>query len=313
MEYSICIRTLGTGGEKYKKLVNSVNNLSIKPNEVLIVIPNGFLSPTDKIEGSTIIYGEKGMLLQRIIGFENAKSKYVLLLDDDVEFEPNMVNKLSKPVLDGKAKLSFPIYEDLLPQKGIKGIIAAITLSAVPSFGGKGKYVKVLSTGGYMYNRNYKTDEGWIYSESAPGMCVFAERQALLECNLRKELWVENPEYALREDAIVIYKAFLNSYKSAAVADVDITHLDTGSNENNRNIKAAYAATLNHVIFWHRFIFEERKNFFMKFVAALAIGYWSISISGYFLIKLIISRDLKCFKASIRGIGSGFKYIASNS
>lgn len=313
MEYSICIRTLGRGGEKYKKLANSINNLSIKPKEILIVIPNGYEPPKDKIEGSTLVFSEKGMLLQRIMGYEKATSEYVLLLDDDVEFEPHMIEKLSKPVLEGKVALSFPIYEELLPQKGMKGAVSALTLSAVPSLRGSSKYVKILPSGGYMYNRNYSNADGWLYSESAPGMCVFGERQALIDCNLREELWVENPGYALRDDAIVIYKAFLNGYKAVGVDNIEITHLDTGSSENNRNIKAAYATTLNHVIFWHRFIFKESKNIFKKIIAALAIGYWSISITGYFLIKLAANRDFETFKASVKGIASGFRYITSAS
>lgn len=313
MEYSICIRTLGRGGEKYKKLINSIKNLSIKPKEILIVIPKGYEPPKDRIESSTIVFSEKGMLLQRIIGYEKATSEYVLLLDDDVEFEPDMVEKLSKPVLEGKAALSFPIYEELLPQKGMKGAVSALTLSAVPSLRGSSKYVKILPSGGYMYNRNYSNDDGWLYSESAPGMCVFGEREALLECCLREELWVENPGYALRDDAIVIYKAYLKARFAVAVMDIDIRHLDIGASENNRNLKAAYAATLNHIIFWHRFIFKESKNIFKKIIAALAIVYWSISITGYFIIKLAASRDFAIFKASVKGIASGFRYIASAS
>lgn len=311
MEYSICIRTLGKGGEKYKKLINSINNLSIQPKEVLIVLPNGYEPPEDKIEGSTIVYGEKGMLLQRIIGFEKAKSEYVLLLDDDVEFEKHLVDKLVKPVIEGKAALSFPIYEDLLPKKGIKGAVSALTLSAVPSLNGKSKYVKFLPSGGYMYNRNYSTAEGWIYSESAPGMCVFGERQVLLDIKLREELWIERAAYPLREDAVLIYKAFLNGFRTVGVEDINIEHLDTGSSENNRNIKASYATTLNHIIFWYRFVFKESKSIMKKGVAALAIGYWSISIAGYLLIKLMVKRDLQSFKAALKGIGEGFKYITS--
>ncbi|WP_040194500.1 glycosyltransferase family 2 protein [Clostridium culturomicium] len=313
MEYSICIRTLGRGGENYKKLANSINNLSIKPKEVLIVIPKGYELPKDKIEGSTIVFSEKGMLLQRIIGYEKASAEYVLLLDDDVEFEPAMIEKLSKPVLEGKSALSFPIYEELLPQKGIKWAVSALTLSAIPSLNDKSKYVKILPSGGYMYNRNYSNTDGWLYSESAPGMCVFGERQALININLRDELWVEKSSYPLREDAVLIYKAFLKHYEAVGVENIEIEHLDTGSSENNRNIKAAYATTLNHIIFWHRFIFKERKNIFKKIIAALAIGYWSISITAYFIIKLAASRDFTTFKASIKGIASGFKYITSVS
>lgn len=309
MEYSICIRTLGHGGEKYKKLIESIKKLSIQPKEVIIAIPKGYEVQEENTIEAKIIYSEKGMLLQRIIGYEKAESKYVLLLDDDVEFEEALVEKLSKPILQGKGKLSFPIYKDLLPEKGVKGAIGALTLSAIPSFNKEEKYVKILPSGGYMYNRNYEPTRKWLESESGPGMCIFAERQALLNINLREELWVETPGYALREDALLIYKAFLKGYNTTAVDGISIGHLDVGSREENRNVKAAYSTTLNHLIFWYRFIYKERKTFGKKLLASVALGYWIISMSGYFIIKLLFKRDISSFKASFKGIYSGLKVM----
>lgn len=309
MEYSICIRTLGKGGEKYKRLIESIKKLSIQPKEVLIIIPKGYEVKEETSIKTKIIYSEKGMLLQRITGYEEAKSKYVLLLDDDVEFEEDLVQKLSEPILQGKGKLSFPIYKELLPQRGVKGVIGALTLSAVPSLNRKDKYVRILPSGGYRYNRNFDTESQWLESESGPGMCIFAERQPLLTINLREELWVEAPGYALREDALLIYKAFLKGYTTTAVEGISITHLDAGCKEENRNVKAAYATTLNHVIFWYRFIYKERKTIYKKLLASIALGYWLITMVGYFFIKLLLKGDFTTFKASIKGIFSGLRVM----
>lgn len=311
MEYSICIRTLGTSGDKYIKLLDSIKNLAIQPKEVLIVIPHGYKIPSYSIGIEKIIRSDKGMLLQRIVGYEEASSEYVLLLDDDVEFESTLIEKLSKPILENKANITFPIYPELLPVRGIRSAISAFTLGAVPRK--KDNYfVKILPSGGYSYNKSLDLAEEYLYSESAPGMCVFAKTSALKDIKLRDEMWVEMPGYALREDAILVYKAVLQGHKSIGVKNIDINHLDAGSSESNRNLKAAYANGFNHVLFWKRFIKFNSNKLMEKAIANLSIFYWGISNFIYLFIKLIVSRDLELFKLSINGILDGFRFINKN-
>lgn len=312
MEYSICIRTLGTAGDKYIKLLDSIKNLTIQPREVLIVIPHGYEAPSYSIGIEKIVRSDKGMLLQRIVGYEEASSEYVLLLDDDVEFEPKIVEKLSKPILENKASIAFPIYPELLPRKGIRSAISAFTLGAIPRK--KDNYfVKIIPSGGYSYNKNLDKEDEYLYSESAPGMCVFAKTSVLKDIKLRDEMWVEIPGYALRDDAILVYKAILQGYKCIGVKNIVINHLDAGSSENNRNLKAAYANGFNHVLFWKRFIKSNSNKFKNGVMANLSIFHWAISNFIYLSIKLITSRDFQLFKSSTSGILDGFKYISNNN
>lgn len=312
MEYSICIRTLGTAGDKYIKLLDSIKNLTIQPKEVLIVIPHGYEIPSYSIGIEKIIRSNKGMLLQRIVGYEEASSEYVLLLDDDVEFESTLVEKLSKPILENKANITFPIYPELLPTGGVRSVISAFTLGAVPRK--KDDYfVKILPSGGYSYNKNLDKSSEYLFSESAPGMCVFAKTQVLKDINLRDELWIDNVGYPLREDAALMYKTVLAGNKSIGVLRIDITHLDGGSSENNRNLKAAYANGFNHILFWKRFIKSNSKGIKNDVIANISILHWAINSLGYLTMKLIISRDNELFKSSTKGIFEGFKYISNNN
>ena len=59
MEYSICIRTLGTAGEKYERLIKSINNLNIKPKEVIVVIPKGYNLLHIKAMNQRVVYSDK--------------------------------------------------------------------------------------------------------------------------------------------------------------------------------------------------------------------------------------------------------------
>lgn len=312
MEYSICIRTLGTAGDKYIKLLESIKKLTIQPKEVIVVIPHGYEVPSYSIGIEKIIRSDKGMLLQRIVGYEESTSEYVLLLDDDVEFEAKLVEKLSEPILEKKANITFPIYPELLPSGGIRSVISAFTLGAVPRK--KDDYfVKILPSGGYSYNKNLDSSNKYLYSESAPGMCVFAKTQVLKEINLREELWIDNVGYPLREDAVLMYKTVLAGNKSIGVLGIDITHLDGGSSQNNRNLKAAYANGFNHILFWRRFIKTNSKSKANNLLSNISIYHWAISSIFYFTIKFIISRDLELYKTSINGIYEGFKYISNNN
>ena len=312
MDYSICIRTLGFSSDKYSRLLKSISQLNIKPREIIIVLPEGYAEPEEKIEGQRIVYCKKGMLMQRIVGYEEACSEYVLLLDDDVEFESKLIEKLSKPLVLGEAEISFPIYEELLPQKGIRSMIAAFTLAAVPSVSKRAKFLSILPSGGYRYNRNYDSELDFCYSETGPGMCVFAKTQVLKGIALRDELWVEKCGYALRDDAVLIYKAFNCGYKSVAISKINITHLDGGGKSENRNLKAAYANTLNHIIFWHRLVFKNKKNVFAKIVSVLFFIHWNISTFLYISTKGIVGRDKEFFVASVKGIKNGYKEILNN-
>lgn len=309
MEYSICIRTLGTTGEKYEKLIKSIKNLNIKPKEVIVVIPNGYKVPNIKADNQRVIYSEKGMLLQRIIGYEEAKTEYVLLLDDDVEFGANLVNELMLPIIEGKCNITFPIYKDLLLQGGIRSFISAATLSSVPDKKSKNQFVKIILSGGSRYNSNLDDSAKYLYSESAPGMCVFAKREALIKANLRDELWIDNVGYALRDDTILIYKTFLNNNKIMGIQGIDIIHLDGGSSENNRNLKAAYANTYNQILFWKRFVYSNSKNKVDRFKSSISIRYWAVTTFIYLTIKVILSRDIELYKKSVSGIKNGFRDI----
>ncbi len=307
MEYSICIRTLGTAGEKYERLINSINKLNIKPEEVIIVIPKGYTLPHIKAINQRVVYSEKGMLLQRIVGYEEAKTEYVLLLDDDIEFESNLVEELSSQIIEGKCTLTFPIYKELLLQGGIRRFISAATLSSVPNKKDKNKFVKIMLSGGSRYNNNLGNSEKYLYSESAPGMCVFAKRDSLIKSNLRDELWIDKVGYPLREDATLIYKSYLNKNKIMGVQGIDITHLDGGSSENSRNLKAAYANGYNQILFWKRFIYSNSKNKFDRLKANIAIRYWAVTTIIYLSIRTIINKDFELYKRALEGIRNGFR------
>ena len=309
MEYSICIRTLNASGEKFEKLISSIKKQFIKPKEVIVVVPEFYVGKSIDIENIRIIRSKKGMLQQRIVGIESATTKFILLLDDDLEFDEKLVSELYCGINKNKCDITFPIYKDLLFGKGIRRVVSAITLSSVPVSSKKAEFVKFMSSGGFKYNSDLENSFKYLKSESAPGMCIFAKREKLLKLNLRDELWIDGTEYPLKEDAILAYKAHLNDLKLVGVQGVEIEHLDGGGNEKDRNLKAAYAFTYNHILFWKRFIYGYKKTFFGRVKSKIAIRYWQVSTLTYMNLSALVHKNKKLLANQKRGMKDGFKFI----
>jgi len=93
ISYSVVIRTLGNTGDKYKALLDSIAIQTIQPEEVIVAIPDGYeLDHTLGYE--RVVRCKKGMVTQRAVGIQTAKSDYILVVDDDVEFASTMVEDL---------------------------------------------------------------------------------------------------------------------------------------------------------------------------------------------------------------------------
>ena len=78
--YSVTIRTLGTAGEKYQKTLDSIARQSIPPQEVIIVLPKGYPLPPERLGTETFIFSEKGMVAQRVAGFNACTSDCIFLI-----------------------------------------------------------------------------------------------------------------------------------------------------------------------------------------------------------------------------------------
>lgn len=91
--YSIVIRTLGNTGDKYLQMLRAIERQTVKPLEILVVIPEGY-SLDHQLGTERIIRSEKGMVTQRAVGIREAKGEYLLVLDDDLDFPPDFAEQM---------------------------------------------------------------------------------------------------------------------------------------------------------------------------------------------------------------------------
>lgn len=119
-DYSVTIRTLGTAGSKYQKTLNSIASQTIPPKEIIIVLAEGYPLPPEKLGYEKFIYVPKGMVSQRIAGFNTCKSELLLALDDDVEFDSDFVASLIDTMQQTKADFVSPIVKECKTRGGGK-------------------------------------------------------------------------------------------------------------------------------------------------------------------------------------------------
>ncbi len=90
---SVVIPSLGE--KKINKTLNSIFNSSIKPDEIILVLPSNKKSEINNKYNVKVFYSKvANQVAQRIIGFENCKYDYVIQLDDDIYLDNNCIKIL---------------------------------------------------------------------------------------------------------------------------------------------------------------------------------------------------------------------------
>ena len=276
IDYSVIIRTTGKAGKKYECLLESIDRLEPRPKEVIVVLPEGYDLPAEKLGWETFYFCPKGMVIQRMTGIEKCKTRYALICDDDVRFGHDFVEKLYQPVREGNYRLSAgPLYS-FLPPKGANALLCTLMSSAMPTvFHKKDRYVSVLKSSGYSYNRHLQP--GRIYeTQSVAWTCFFAEIAAIREIDFEAESWLDSHGYSALDDQTMFYKAWLRGIKTAVVADAVYEHMDAGTSRRGNRPDVTYSMGFNRVVFWHRFVYSMQTNALKRAETKIAFAYYMI-------------------------------------
>lgn len=256
MKYSVIIRTTGKAGEKYRSLLNSIENSSIKPTEIIVVLPEGYDKPKEQLGYEKFYFCKKGMVNQRLYGISQCNTKYAFVTDDDISFESEFIDKLSAPIVSGDYAISIGPLIEFLPKKGKEAFIYILTAHALPTIFHKNRYNTVLRTTGYSYNRHLEYGKGRLYeTQSAPGACFFINVNKFKSIHYEDELWLDSHGYAAYDDEAMYYKAWINGHKTVLVADAHFNHLDGKTSQQKNNDIIDYCYAFNKYVFWRRFIY----------------------------------------------------------
>ncbi len=255
MKYSVIIRTIGKAGEKYRRLLDSIQKSNIQPQEIIIVLPEGFEKPKEQLGYERFIFCKRGMVNQRIVGINACNTDYALIIDDDIAYNSDFIEKVSAPVVSGAYGLSSGPLIEFFPIPGKQSFVAAIIGDAYPTLFHKERYNTVLKTTGYSYNRHLQFNEGKLYeTQTAPWTCFFADIKKLRSIHFEDELWLDMNGYSAHDDTAMFYKAWLCGVKSVIVADASYQHLDAGTSRGGINTKYFFNRGFNSYVLWKRLI-----------------------------------------------------------
>ncbi len=315
IDYSVIIRTTGKADLKYQKLLDSVSRLVPQPREILVVLPQGNDLPAEQLGRETFLFCPKGMVRQRMAGIEACRTDYALVCDDDISFPPDFVEKLHIPLQKGLGSFSVAPLYTFLPESGANAFLCTMMGSAVPTvFHRHDRYITVLKSTGYSYNRNLEQAPGKYYvTQSAAWTCFYADIRELKRLDFDKEVWLDAHGYSAMDDQTMFYKAWLMGMKTIVVPDAFYEHLDAQTSTKGNNVDVLYSRSFNRIVFWHRFIYSLQPDLFSRIISQLAAGYMLCWIDIRYL-SLIIRRRMtkEDYRIYRRGLKDAVKYLQSD-
>ena len=292
--YSVAIRTLGTAGEKYEKLLASIDRQTIRPDKIVVVLPRGYEPPQPILGCEEFVFSDKGMVPQRLAALEYIDSDYTLFCDDDVELIPQFMERLSDALLNHGYSVAAGPLLSFFPPKGIVYFLGSIVGEAsVMAHGRRDTYVRILGTGGFSYNRSVDLTHHKIYkTESLAGTCFCASTAAMKATRMTDELWLEKNGFAAWEDRVMLSKLIVNGYRACVVSDAEYAHNDGKTSVKKLRLEPVFARGFNHYVYWHRFLYTPAKAL-RRCRLKLCAGYYKVMFNLYFSLRILMKQSHK--------------------
>lgn len=302
MEYSAVIRSLGNL-EYLNPTISSLMRQSIKPSEIVLVIPENIDSPqVVKAEPLIIYRSPKGMIKQRKTGILKAKFNYLLLIDDDIVFERNdAVQNLLTSLEKYNAKCVLPYASDAYPKGIIRILLNSFFGISIPT---QKYHLKYTCGGGFYYPKNPPQDKPFLI-EGGGGICIAVEKSFLIQNNIFGDEDLERIPYPLREDGAFVYDIVIHDGKAIMIPNVPFNHIGVSHRTSNKRLYWSNVASIyNNFIFWKKYIYTTCQ---IKPWAILCFSWHLVGISFYAFLKGIKDKSLY----PLKGIKDGFKRVFS--
>ena len=312
LSYSVAIRTLGTAGEKYEKLLRSIDRQTIKPERIIVVLPEGFTPPEPILGSEQFVFSDKGMVPQRLKALEYIDSDYTLFCDDDVELIEPFMERLGDALLNhGYSAAAGPLLSFFPPKGAIYFFGSVVGEASVMLRGRDHTYVRILGTGGFSYNRSIDLAHHKIYdTESCAGTCFCALTAAMKAVNMNDEMWLEKYGFAAWEDRVMLSKLIVNGYRACIVSDAEYAHNDGKTSVKKLKLEPVFARGFNHYLYWHRFLYKTAKSGIKRGWLSFCIGYYKVMFNLYFTLRILAHQSQKPErKAWNDGFNAGKKYV----
>ena len=308
LTYSIAIRTLGTGGEKYFEELRSITQQTAQPEKVVVYIAQGYERPKEQIGNEEYVWVKKGMIAQRALRYDEISSDCILLLDDDVLLAPDSAERLLRAMEENKADC---VGADTFRNQDMSfrgKVFAAVTNLVFPRRD-DGWAFKIHRNGSFSYN-NHPQPKFYL-SQSCAGPCMLWKKSSLLCMRWEEESWVEQFGFAYGDDLLETYKLVVNGGCLGVLYDSGVLHLDaqSASSLHRNNLQRYYIRSKASAIIWHRTIWNTRKDWLTALSFALK-QVWLLLINCIAGVVLLKPRIPVLF---VRGLRDAYRYCKSEA
>lgn len=328
LSYSVIIRTLGNTGEKYYALLQSIKSQTIQPEEIIVVIPEGY-SLDFQLGNERIIYSSRGMVTQRAAGIAAATSEYILVCDDDISFASDMVERLYKYLIDNDLDCCLPMEgNDDKWQSDVIDLRYPLATRFRGAFTGqmltsyrKSRYLDMLTcTAGHkVYVNSNCLDECYLCT-TACFQCFFIKTSMAQAAHYEEETWLQEgtlTSYAAFDEPVFFSKLNRLGLRMAYALRTRYKHLDAAVGRKAANsIKAKqiryFSVARNRTIYWYKYIYSPAKGFWKKCCAILGGVY---GLTNYALWTIVINlrpKHYKALPALFKGYREALIYICKN-
>lgn len=258
-KYSVAIRTVGKAGDKYIQELRSLHAQTVKPEHIYVHLAHGFERPEEQVGIEEYIDTPKGLVHQRAAA-NMVEEEYVLIIDDDVYFPDDavekMVNALQKYGADGIAPDTFPSQNMSFAAR-----MGAYLTNTVKRRKNDGWAIKIRRSGAFSYN-GYPA-KGAIYpTESAAGTAVLMKTAVWKDIRYQDETWIDRyPAGTFGEDQLMYQKIVENGYKLLMWYDSGVVHLDANTNKaSQKTYDKIYYRAMAQYLTWYRCVYNLPRN-----------------------------------------------------
>lgn len=308
--YSLIIRTLNGGG-KYDLLLKSIDKQTVKPDHVYIIQPHGYEPPKEQLGYEEYIHTNKGMWEQRIFGMEYCfnqpnHSKYLLVCDDDVAFEPDFAERLMQISEEYNADCLVPIQDYRAGRKN--QILGLLTGQRTENKTSKYK-ITIKRNGSFSVNNDLPDNVN--PTQSGPFQCFMMRTDITPELRLRDEMWLDETRYAWPDDQVFFYKAHTLGFNVMSCKEPKFEHLDARSGVSTQERKADmnFSQGRNAYIFWEKFLYAPEKNPFARTAKLLAVLHQRFSRRTMMIFSGLKHRNFSSLRSYNTGVEAGKQYF----
>lgn len=309
LTYSIAIRTLGLGGDNFRRELESIARQTVQPERVIVYIAEGYERPPFTVGREEYVWVKKGMVAQRVLPYTEIQSQCILMLDDDLELQPYTVERLLHEMEECRYDcMGADIFENR--NETVRQKINAMAGNLVFPHRSQQWAFKIHRNGSFSYLNNPVRSS--YPSQSCCGALMLFRKDVYHKMHYEDELWLERLGFAFGEDLIESHKLYRNGYRLGVSFDAEIKNLNSCTSSGSyRNAPDRMRLRTRAIfIMWWRTGYNLRTNSRMeKVLTALAFILKTMWMIFVMTGMSVVRRKSSYITQYIQGLREGWRFV----